>query len=289
MRDFERRTIREPSVIIGYTAHSTSDAKSQCLSAGMNDHLAKPVPIQRFRATINDWLTSDVLIVEDDRDAQMIYSRFLASRDFIRVHHASNLAEARLHFTRTSSTALVILDSELPDGEGLEFAKQMAGLSLPCIALSGHNDLQVRSAFLEAGCESFLVKPIGSEAFLAHVDKALAQKPSITIEDANAYSPTPSQGTGVKTEVEVESDIADLVEEFVVSRTHEAARLLEDDDVEGLKRFGHQLKGTASTLGFPSLAERGGAIEGACKEERKEEALNLLKGVLETLNQAASF
>ena len=288
MREFERRTIREPSVIIGYTAHSTSDAKSQCLSAGMNDHLAKPVPIQRFRETINDWLTRDVLIVEDDRDAQMIYARFLSNRDFIRVHHASNLAEARQHFTRTSSTALVILDSELPDGEGLEFAKQMAGLSLPCIALSGHNDDQLRSEFIKAGCESFLVKPVGSEAFLSHVDRALSQKASSPLVEVEVASETQGEGVRVKTEVEVESDIIDLVEEFVRSRVAAAIQLLNEDNNTELKRFGHQLKGTAGTLGFPSLAKRGGEIETALNEERCDDAKALLTEVLDALHQAYS-
>src|ERR1700722_7826396 len=54
------RRIREAgiaTIIVGMTAFSH---KEQCINAGMNDFLQKPVMLDQLRATLLKWLNSDV-------------------------------------------------------------------------------------------------------------------------------------------------------------------------------------------------------------------------------------
>lgn len=47
------------AIIIGFTAHATSEARGRCLAAGMDDYLAKPVTIERLAECIAHWFPDD--------------------------------------------------------------------------------------------------------------------------------------------------------------------------------------------------------------------------------------
>ncbi|MEI6148569.1 MAG: ATP-binding protein [bacterium] len=45
-----------PIPIVAVTAHALADARAECLAAGMNDYLAKPIRPEKLRAIIEKWL-----------------------------------------------------------------------------------------------------------------------------------------------------------------------------------------------------------------------------------------
>lgn len=86
------------------------------------------------------------------------------------VHQAASLQQARDVFHNRQPN-LVILDSELPDGDGLEFCRwlqpQRSALVLILSARSSEADVVEG---LRAGADDYLTKPFGMQEFLARVD-----------------------------------------------------------------------------------------------------------------------
>ncbi len=103
-----------------------------------------------------------ILLVEDDpllRDAL----RLLLEDAGYRVCEAGNAAEA-LAASSSEVPALVLLDLGLPDRPGLEVARilrdRRSTRRVPIVALTGRVGAGERTACLEAGCTSFLAKPV---------------------------------------------------------------------------------------------------------------------------------
>jgi two-component system, OmpR family, response regulator len=86
------------------------------------------------------------------------------------VHQSADLQQAREIFIHRQPS-LVILDSELPDGDGLEFCRwlQQQHQSLILI-LSARNTETDIVAGLRAGADDYLTKPFGMQEFLARVE-----------------------------------------------------------------------------------------------------------------------
>jgi two-component system OmpR family response regulator len=86
------------------------------------------------------------------------------------VHQSADLQQARDVFLHRQPN-LVILDSELPDGDGLEFCRwlqqQRQALILMLSARSSETDIV---AGLRAGADDYLTKPFGMQEFLARVE-----------------------------------------------------------------------------------------------------------------------
>lgn len=80
------------------------------------------------------------------------------------LHHARELFQSR-------QPNLVILDSELPDGDGIEFCRwiqqQQQALILMLSARSSEADIVTG---LRAGADDYLTKPFGMQEFLARVE-----------------------------------------------------------------------------------------------------------------------
>ena len=86
------------------------------------------------------------------------------------VHQSADLQQAREVFLNRQPN-LVILDSELPDGDGLDFCRwlqqQQHALILMLSARSTEADIV---AGLRAGADDYLTKPFGMQEFLARIE-----------------------------------------------------------------------------------------------------------------------
>lgn len=95
------------------------------------------------------------------------------------VYQSATLHQARETFYNRQPT-LVILDSDLPDGDGIEFCRwlqqQRRSLILMLSARNAENDIVTG---LRAGADDYLTKPFGMQEFLARVE-ALIRRVRVT-------------------------------------------------------------------------------------------------------------
>lgn len=100
-----------------------------------------------------------------------------------RVYQAASLYQAREVFDLRQPT-LVIIDSELPDGDASEFCGWLLRQQQPYIMmLSAHNTEADIVAGLKAGADDYLTKPFGMQEFLARVE-ALVRRNRMAIPPA---------------------------------------------------------------------------------------------------------
>lgn len=90
-----------------------------------------------------------------------------------RVHQAASLYQARDVFL-TRQPTLIILDTELADGDGLEFCRWLQRQQQPLILmLSVRNTETDIVTGLKAGADDYLTKPFGMQEFLARAEALL--------------------------------------------------------------------------------------------------------------------
>jgi DNA-binding response OmpR family regulator len=100
-----------------------------------------------------------VLIVEDDALIAENLFDFLEARGH-RCDYAHTLAAARLLLGQATFDALV-LDRNLPDGDGATLARQLraAGMATPILMLTARDALADKLAGFDAGADDYLGKP----------------------------------------------------------------------------------------------------------------------------------
>lgn len=121
----------------------------------------------------------NVLIVEDEH----AISRFLRAAlegDGLRVFDAGTLQRGLIE-AATRKPDLVILDLGLPDGDGIDFIREVRQWSqMPIIVLSARAEETDKIAALDAGADDYLSKPFGIGELQARLRVALRRHSATT-------------------------------------------------------------------------------------------------------------
>ena len=103
-----------------------------------------------------------VLLVEDTEDNRFMMRRLLEMSGY-RVVEAMNGEEA-VRLARSESPRLILMDLSLPVIDGLAATRLIRKLpdceSTPIIAVSAHDTSDFQSEAMDAGCNSYVTKPI---------------------------------------------------------------------------------------------------------------------------------
>jgi len=103
-----------------------------------------------------------VLLVEDTEDNRFMMRRLLEMAGY-QVIEAMNGEEA-VKLARTESPHLILMDLSLPVIDGLAATRLIRKLpefeAIPIIAVSAHDTSDFQSEAIEAGCNSYVTKPI---------------------------------------------------------------------------------------------------------------------------------
>jgi CheY-like chemotaxis protein len=103
-----------------------------------------------------------ILLVEDTEDNRFMMRRLLEMTGY-RVVEATNGEEA-VNLARTESPQLILMDLSLPVIDGLAATRLIRKFPecelTPIVAVSAHDTSDFQCEALEAGCNSYVTKPI---------------------------------------------------------------------------------------------------------------------------------
>ncbi|GLY94719.1 response regulator [Actinoplanes sp. NBRC 103695] len=127
---------------------------------------------------------STILLVEDEDLNRTLVKAVLARAQIAAVRHAEIIDAGSLAAARERLAGgpidLVLLDMNLPDGNGLTLARELAagemaldGKRPVVVAVTASVLPQDRAAALEAGCDGFLDKPYAAADLVAVVAEHL--------------------------------------------------------------------------------------------------------------------
>lgn len=145
-----------------------------------------------------------ILIIEDDRIQNDVLSNFLRKEGYI-VISAYSLAEAEQLFD--SSVQLIVLDVMLPDGNGLDFLKNLRCISsVPVIVLTALDDDYTKLQTFGLKADEYVDKPVSPLVMTKRINAFLERvygarnvfRISDYIFDFNKYTVRDSGGQEIK-------------------------------------------------------------------------------------------
>lgn len=95
-------------------------------------------------------------------------------------------AEEFLARPRTLTPSCLVLDVSLPDLNGLELQKLIAGdrIDMPIIFITGHGDVPMTVQAMKAGAVEFLMKPFDDEVLLSAIRNAINRSAAVLDDQA---------------------------------------------------------------------------------------------------------
>lgn len=119
-----------------------------------------------------------ILLVEDDQNLGDSLKKLL-EKEGLQTHLARNLQEAEDKFK--DEINLVVLDWMLPDGQGIDFLKNLRQRQIltPVIMLTARTELIDKVLGLEAGADDYVVKPFEPRELVARIRARLRVRPPL--------------------------------------------------------------------------------------------------------------
>jgi len=119
--------------------------------------------------------TIGIVVVEDEANIRRFVKLALESEGF-QVFEADSVKRGLIE-TGTRRPDLVVLDLGLPDGDGIDFIRDLRAWSeIPVLVLSARTTEIDKVAALDAGADDYLTKPFGAAELLARVRAHLRRR-----------------------------------------------------------------------------------------------------------------
>lgn len=222
--------------------------------------VTQTVQIERQKPVYDDSVKGQILLAEDDPSGQKLMKHILERLGY-RADLAKNGQEV-LGWLGKKTYDIVLMDMEMPVMDGFTatrtIRKQEKYKDLTIIALTAHAMKEHRKKTLEAGCNDYLSKPVNREKLDEMLKKYIKELKK------------PVQAEAAKQEETSDDDaiMAELTQFFIEDLGERMKKFITDVETQvqdEVVRFGHSLKGTGGSYGFPEFSKIGAAIEDAGK------------------------
>jgi FixJ family two-component response regulator len=114
-----------------------------------------------------------VAVVDDDVSVRKALGRLLAASAFDTETYGS--AREFLSSLKSELPECLIVDLHMPDLTGLDLQRHLkgAGLTIPTIVITAHNEPGVRERCQAAGAVNFLLKPVNGASLIGAINVAV--------------------------------------------------------------------------------------------------------------------
>lgn len=125
------------------------------------------------------WQRDVTILIVEDNNAVAAAAIDALSEAHLR-HEWRRDFESAYDLAVDQQTDLIVLDRGLPDGDGIEFLRQLrnAGITTAVLMISERSSIPDRVAALDAGADDYLVKPFAFAEFAARC-RALLRRPRL--------------------------------------------------------------------------------------------------------------
>jgi FixJ family two-component response regulator len=136
------------------------------------------------RSSLMSHATPIVFVVDDDASVRRSLELLIRSAGWKSETFAS--AQEFLSSPRVLAPSCLVLDVSLPDLNGLELQKRIAGdrSDMPIIFISGYGDVPMTVQAMKAGAIEFLTKPFSDDVLLTAIEHALERSSTALANEA---------------------------------------------------------------------------------------------------------
>lgn len=118
----------------------------------------------------------NILIVEDEADLARLMQIYLESKNF-RTSWSATASGALKHMRENSTPDLILLDIELPDGDGMELCRSIRETSdVPIVFVTCRREWGDISGGLALGADDYVTKPFDPAELVARVQGHLQKR-----------------------------------------------------------------------------------------------------------------
>ncbi|MCB9091667.1 MAG: response regulator transcription factor [Halobacteriovoraceae bacterium] len=123
-----------------------------------------------------------ILIVEDDKTLGESLAEYLKSKSYDCLLTSTFQQAIETFEDRIDDISIILMDINLPDGNGIDLAKKMRNRNPSCVLffLSALNDPNTRLQGLEIGAHDYITKPFELKELTLRLDRILKAQSEIT-------------------------------------------------------------------------------------------------------------
>ena len=116
-----------------------------------------------------------ILIIDDERPILLTLEALLGRHGY--QPETAATASYGLRVLQNNPPAVVLLDLQLPDADGLQMLEQIKRdhPDLPAVMISGHGNIETAVAAIKRGAYDFLEKPFKSDRLIRVATQAIAK------------------------------------------------------------------------------------------------------------------
>jgi PAS domain S-box-containing protein len=261
----------EPLCVVFYTAHGTERKIQEAYAVGGSGFLTKPLPMAELRSALDAWLDGKprILVLDDQIENLSVVQNRLEKAGFA-VDVTTRQGQA-MDWLLGRPYVLALVDLEMPNMTGTTFAEKMRSLVPqlpPLFAFTAHEPTEVQQGVLDAGFSGVWSKSLSGEELRKRVARVVEGREDSEIQKKPAQK-----------EDRVDEDVLDLAIAYlsgldVISES--LRRNFELGDWEGIRKLGHNIKGSAGTYGLLSLSRIGGDLETCGQTEKGDGFLEMV-------------
>jgi CheY-like chemotaxis protein len=248
-----------------------------------------------------------ILIVDDSRSSRMMVKNCLKGvTGFEFEIDEGDSGNVAFEKCKPGLHDLVLMDIHMPGLDGYEATKLIRAWertkgrpSMPIIAVTAMDPAQAATKTKDAGCTTFVSKPIKPAALAEAINKVLGRTPA-PAEIAQAAAPAPKEaggmfsklfGGGAKKEVEnVEQEgLKSMRSVFLAEKQREitvALAAIDMGDLTTVSAMAYRLKGEGANYGFTKISEFGGTLAEAIEGKDFKTARNVTQKLMAYLGKA---
>lgn len=196
-----------------------------------------------------------ILLVDDNDENRLVIKSFIKNKPW-KVDEAKNGLEALEGF-KNQSYDIILMDMQMPLMDGYtatreirKIEKESQSEAVPVLALTAFALKEEVDKSYAAGCNGHLSKPVSKANLIAAINHHTAE-----------------------IEVLIDSDLADLIPDYLEGRHKELLNLkeaLQEENYSLIQGIGHKLRGSAGSYGFSPLSDVGQELEENGKVQNKQ-------------------